>query len=139
MNQSKLEKKCLQYIKEQLRAPTKTLVTKWGKHLKLSADEINQVNDRLQIRHRLGTIKKKVYVKLILIITNVQDQMLVSCLTVKRGKLVLQNHCTLLTLYRVISGFFLITKRNMDNFSAVFKHSQKQYLLVHLITQNPIP
>jgi hypothetical protein len=37
-----------------LRAPSYHLVSKWGKKLKLSADEIKTVNSKLLIRSQLG-------------------------------------------------------------------------------------
>jgi hypothetical protein len=48
------EKKCKDYIKNNLRAPSITLVKKWGKQLKLSDEDIKNVNSNLLIRHQLG-------------------------------------------------------------------------------------
>jgi hypothetical protein len=48
------EKKCNDYIKNNLRAPSISLVKKWGKKLKLSDEEIKEVNSKLLIRHQLG-------------------------------------------------------------------------------------
>jgi hypothetical protein len=49
-----LEKKCQVYIQNNLRAPPIALVKKWGKQLKFSAEEIQNVNENIQLRHQLG-------------------------------------------------------------------------------------
>jgi hypothetical protein len=46
--------KCQQYVQQNLRAPSKLLVTRWGKQLKMLPKEIEQVNEQLQLRHQLG-------------------------------------------------------------------------------------
>jgi hypothetical protein len=48
------EKKCQTYIRQHLKAPPKSLVNQWGKKMKLTWLEINQINDRLYLRHHLG-------------------------------------------------------------------------------------
>jgi len=52
------EKKCYNFIKNNLRAPPIPLVKKWGTKMGLSPQETASVNDRLLIRHQLGTKKK---------------------------------------------------------------------------------
>jgi hypothetical protein len=52
------EKKCQTYIRQHLKAPPKSLVTQWGKKMKLTRLEINQINDRLYLRHHLGKRRK---------------------------------------------------------------------------------
>jgi hypothetical protein len=52
------EKKCQTYIRQHLKAPPKSLVTQWGKKMKLTRLEINQINDRLYLRHHLGKGRK---------------------------------------------------------------------------------
>lgn len=53
-NKSRLEKRCFQYIRINLRAPSASLVNKWGKKFGMTLDDIKEVNDQLQIRHQLG-------------------------------------------------------------------------------------
>jgi hypothetical protein len=48
------EKKCHQFIKNNLRAPSSHLVSTWGKKLKLTDEEIKTINSKLLIRHQLG-------------------------------------------------------------------------------------
>jgi hypothetical protein len=50
-----LERKCLSYINETLRAPSIPMVNRWGKNLGLSVDVIKRVNDQILLRHQLGT------------------------------------------------------------------------------------
>ena len=54
-----LEIKCERYMKDNLRAPSQTLVRQWGKQLKMSPDDVKRINDRLKLRFALG--KKKFY------------------------------------------------------------------------------
>lgn len=49
-----LRKKCKNHFDNNLRLPSKNLVVKWGKKLKLTTEEILQVNDQLNLRHQLG-------------------------------------------------------------------------------------
>jgi hypothetical protein len=49
-----LTKRCEKFSKENLRAPSWALVTKWGRILGLPLELIKQVSDRLYLRHRLG-------------------------------------------------------------------------------------
>lgn len=49
-----LKKKCKIYFDNNLRLPSKNLVVKWGKKLKLTTEDILQVNDQLNLRHQLG-------------------------------------------------------------------------------------
>jgi hypothetical protein len=53
-----LEIKCERYMKDNLRAPSQTLVRQWGKQLKMSPDDVKRINDRLKLRFALG--KKKI-------------------------------------------------------------------------------
>jgi hypothetical protein len=55
-----VEQKCNKYIKQNIRAPPVSLIYKWGQQLKLSKDEIKNVNSNLLIRHRLG-INSQIY------------------------------------------------------------------------------
>jgi hypothetical protein len=41
-------------MKENLRAPSYSQVTRWGTQLKLSLQQIRQVNESLHLRHQLG-------------------------------------------------------------------------------------
>lgn len=49
-----LEKKCQEYMRENLRAPSKKLVLQWGRRLNLTYDEINAVSSKLSLRQQLG-------------------------------------------------------------------------------------
>ncbi len=49
-----LEIKCERYMKDNLRAPSQTLVRQWGKQLKMSPDDVKRINDRLKLRFALG-------------------------------------------------------------------------------------
>jgi hypothetical protein len=51
---TKLEKQCLSYIRDNLKAPPKSLVIRWGKKLGLKFDDIQHINDRLHLRAHLG-------------------------------------------------------------------------------------
>jgi hypothetical protein len=51
-----LEIKCERYMKDNLRAPSRTLVRQWGKQLKMAPDDVEQINDRLKLRFALGKI-----------------------------------------------------------------------------------
>jgi hypothetical protein len=51
---TKLEKKCLSYIRDNLKAPPQSVVTRWGKKLGLDSQEIKQINDRVHLRAHLG-------------------------------------------------------------------------------------
>jgi hypothetical protein len=51
---TKLEKQCLSYIQDNLKAPPQSLVFKWGKKLNLDYQEIKQINDRIHLRANLG-------------------------------------------------------------------------------------
>jgi hypothetical protein len=51
---SLLEKKCLAYIRENLKAPPHSVVIRWGKKLGLEPPEIKKINDRLHLRAHLG-------------------------------------------------------------------------------------
>jgi hypothetical protein len=54
MSAKHLLKKCQQYIQQNLRAPSKLLVMRWGKQFKMLPQEIEQIVDKLQLRHQLG-------------------------------------------------------------------------------------
>ncbi len=51
---SLLEKQCLAYIRDNLKAPPHSVVIRWGKKLGLEPQEIKQINDRLHLRAHLG-------------------------------------------------------------------------------------
>jgi hypothetical protein len=51
---TKLEKQCLSYIRDNLKAPPQSLVIRWGKKLGLDLQEIKHINDRLHLRAHLG-------------------------------------------------------------------------------------
>lgn len=53
-NKIRLEKRCLQYIKDNIRAPSLSIIKRWGQKLKVPANEINDVSQQLKIRHQLG-------------------------------------------------------------------------------------
>ncbi len=55
--QKYFEKKCNEYIRDNLRAPSREIVYRWGKQLKISRPEVKSISDRLWLRHRLGKIK----------------------------------------------------------------------------------
>jgi len=40
-----------------LRVPSREIVYRWGKQLKISRPEVKSISDRLWLRHRLGKIK----------------------------------------------------------------------------------
>ena len=55
--QKYLEKKCNECIRDNLRVPSREIVYRWGKQLKISRPEVKSISDRLWLRHRLGKIK----------------------------------------------------------------------------------
>jgi len=52
-----IERKCNEYIRDNLRVPSREIVYRWGKQLKINRPEVKSISDRLWLRHRLGKIK----------------------------------------------------------------------------------
>ncbi len=50
-------RKCNEYIRDNLRVPSREIVYRWGKQLKINRPEVKSISDRLWLRHRLGKIK----------------------------------------------------------------------------------
>ena len=48
------EKKCQDYIKHHLRAPTRAQVVLWARQLKFPAADIDRFNESILLRHELG-------------------------------------------------------------------------------------
>ncbi len=51
---NKLERKCSEYVRNRLRAPSVALVKKWGRQLKMTDADIDRVSQHIELRHRLG-------------------------------------------------------------------------------------
>lgn len=51
-----LEKRCIEFIRQNLRAPPISLVQQWGRKLKLPPRDIQDINSRIILRGQLGNI-----------------------------------------------------------------------------------
>ena len=59
-DKERLKKRCLLYIRENLRAPSMRVVKQWGKRFGMSLEDIQEVNQNLLIRYQLGNKRQTI-------------------------------------------------------------------------------